>query len=379
MTRDKEPRDYIELVKRYGTPAKAIRGEEIAKSTFYDGLKNQKKAQSANRLGLNFCEVEEVIPEGQFVKATSIMYDADGNKKLQWIKTDQEQIDKETRFQSILEGLIDDIPKVAPKDYTHIASTNLCSAYIISDFHLGQFSSATETKDAWTLDSAFDCIINWFGKATAAAPHSKQAVLVDLGDFLHADGILPCTPSSGHVLDVDGRFRDVADMAITIFDYAIQALLDKHENVHVLIAEGNHNIDSSYWTTLAVSRRYEDEPRVTFDFSKTPYYAFQWGNTSLFFHHGHKKRIADVSRTLAGKFREIYGSTKYSYAHVGHMHHRELKECALMVVEQHSTLAAKDAHSERGGYSSERGASVINYHRDFGEVGRSCIRPEMLL
>lgn len=372
--------DYIQALKdANGNKSEAARILDVTRKKFRYNYDKQVKAQSATRLGLKFCEVEEVVPDGQYIKATSVMYDADGNKKLSWIKTDQEQIEKETRFKEILETLVEDIPRVTPRDYTRISSDNLCSLYVISDFHLGQYSSLEETGGEWSLDKAFDVIVNWINSATQQAPFSKQAVLCDLGDFLHADGLLPCTPSSGHVLDADGRFRDVADTAMTIFDYAIQALLDKHENVHIIIAEGNHNIDSSYWMTLAVSRRYEDEPRVTFDFNKLPYYAYQWENTSLFFHHGHKKRINTVAETLAAQFREMYGGTKYSYAHVGHLHHRELKETSLMVVEQHSTLAAKDAHSARGGYHSERGANVITYHKDFGEVSRACIRPEMLL
>lgn len=49
-----------------------------------------------------------------------------------------------------------------------------------------------------------------------------------------------------------------------------------------------------------------------------------------------------------------------------------------MVVEQHRTLAAPDAHASRGGWISGRDASVITYHRDYGYVGRVVISPEMV-
>ncbi len=74
----------------------------------------------------------------------------------------------------------------------------------------------------------------------------------------------------------------------------------------------------------------------------------------------------------------MFGRTKYSYAHMGHLHHIDVKENQMMVVEQHSTLAAKDAHSARGGYLSQRGASVITYSKHEGEVARATIRPEYL-
>lgn len=63
---------------------------------------------------------------------------------------------------------------------------------------------------------------------------------------------------------------------------------------------------------------------------------------------------------------------------MGHLHHVESKEDQLMIVEQHPTIAAKDAHATRGGYIAQRGASVITYSKSAGEVSRSTIRPEMI-
>ncbi|CBY88559.1 hypothetical protein [Pantoea phage LIMEzero] len=49
-----------------------------------------------------------------------------------------------------------------------------------------------------------------------------------------------------------------------------------------------------------------------------------------------------------------------------------------MIVEQHQTLAAKDAYASRGGWLSKRSASVITYHCEHGEVARLTISPDML-
>jgi hypothetical protein len=37
--------------------------------------------------------------------------------------------------------------------------------------------------------------------------------------------MLPLTPASKHVLDADGRFFDVIDVAIAAFDYMIEAFM----------------------------------------------------------------------------------------------------------------------------------------------------------
>ena len=63
---------------------------------------------------------------------------------------------------------------------------------------------------------------------------------------------------------------------------------------------------------------------------------------------------------------------------MGHLHHRDVKENSMMIVEQHTTLAAKDSFAARGGYLSKRGASQITYSKKYGEVARTTIRPEMI-
>jgi hypothetical protein len=123
---------------------------------------------------------------------------------------------------------------------------------------------------------------------------------------------------------------------------------------------------------------YENEPRVTVDTSPNTYYAIQHGLTALFYHHGHKKKFKDVDTVFAGRFREIYGSTKFAYGHTGHLHSDEMISTNLMKVERHETLAAPDAYAANGGWLSGRSAKVITYHKRFGEVGRITLTPEMV-
>ena len=105
---------------------------------------------------------------------------------------------------------------------------------------------------------------------------------------------------------------------------------------------------------------------------------FRHGDTVLFFHHGHKVRFDSIESVMVSRFRRDYGETSYAYAHVGHLHHQKIVESNCMVVEQHRTLAAKDAYAARGGWFSGRSANVITYHKQYGEVSRQSISPEML-
>jgi hypothetical protein len=49
-----------------------------------------------------------------------------------------------------------------------------------------------------------------------------------------------------------------------------------------------------------------------------------------------------------------------------------------MQIEQHRTLAPKDAYASSGGWMSGRDAKVITYHKERGEVSRLTISPEMV-
>ncbi|WP_325347183.1 hypothetical protein [Xylophilus sp.] len=167
-------------------------------------------------------------------------------------------------------------------------------------------------------------------------------------------------------------------MIIRTVRRVIDMLLQKHRHVHIIMAQGNHDPASSAWLREMLAAMYENEPRITVDNSPSLYYAYEWGSTAIFAHHGHKRGVNNVDATLAGKFREMYGRSKYAYAHIDHLHSDEGRKSGLMYVERHETLAAPDAYAAGGGWLSGRSAKIITYSKLHGEVSRLTLRPEMV-
>ena len=97
----------------------------------------------------------------------------------------------------------------------------------------------------------------------------------------------------------------------------------------------------------------------------------------LGFHHGHKVKMGSLQKIFSSepRFREMWGKAKQCYIHTGHMHHERVVEDAGAIVEQHPTLAGRDAYSARLGHVSLRGAKVITYHAVHGEIHRTTVRP----
>jgi biotin operon repressor len=304
----------------------------------------------------------------------------DGEPVLQWVKTKVDQQRAEDVYAEIIAGLQDKIPRakpVAAPSRRH--SPDLLNCFIVTDYHLGMKAWHEETRGQdWDTSIAERLLVDWFAAAIKAAPNAERAVFAQLGDFLHWDGMDAVTPASGNLLDADTRFQKMVRVAIRAIRQVVRLLLEKHASVHLIMAEGNHDPASSVWLRELFAAFYEDEPRVTIDLSPDPYYCLEHGDVSLFFHHGHKRKPANVDDVFVAKFRDVFGRTRHSYGHMGHWHHIEVKETNLMVVEQHRTLASSDAYASRGGWMSGRDAKCITYHQKFGEVGRVTVTPDMV-
>ena len=341
----------------------------------------QKRAAAEARQGYSPAhDMTHTVPDGYHVKGTSTLYDEDGKPRLQWVKSSINAERQAELMQEAIEAISEEIPREEPRQYTSDAlpESDLLNCFVITDFHLGALSWHDETGADWDIEIAEQTLVNWFQKAIELAPNAETAVLAQISDLLHWDGFDAVTPTSKHLLDADTRFPKLVRVAIRVLRRVIGMLLDKHPKLHIVMADANHDPVSQVWLREWISVLYELEPRVTVDTSPSPYNAYEFGDVALFMHHGHKRKVNNVSEVFAAQFREIFGRTKHAYAHMGHLHHIDVKENNLMIVEQHRTLAAADAYAARGGYLSGRDAKVITYHRQHGEVGRVTVSYDMV-
>ena len=325
-------------------------------------------------------DMVKTVPEGFSVKGTSTLYGDDGSVKQQWVKTQQDAARMQELMDAAMKGFAAEIPQSKPVAPPPVPlNSELLNQFVVTDYHMGMNAWPEETyDDPWDVHIAEETLAKWFDSAVALAPPAETAVFAQLGDFLHWDGMLPLTPTNHHVLDADTRLQKMIEVSVRALRRGTQTLLETHDHVHLIMAEGNHDPASSAWLRVLFTVLYENEPRVTVDTSPNPFYAYQFGDTSLFYHHGHTRTPKQAAEAFAAQFREVYGATRHSYGHLGHKHFDEAVETPLMMVEQHRTLAAKDAYAARGGWFSGRDAKVITYHRAYGQVGKQYISPEML-
>jgi len=319
------------------------------------------------------------VPDGHKIKGVSTFYNEDGLPVRQWVKS---QTDEQRQFEILierLEGAQSSLPKFKTTAAPKSCDKNLLTLLTITDFHLGMYAYEAETGDDWDVTIARDVFLNSIHDMIQAAPKAETGMLCQLGDFLHWDGILSVTPQSGHILDADTRYGKLVDLSMSVMTEAVKMMLRKFSKVVVVSAEGNHDISGSIWLRKHLKHLFDNEPRLTIIDNDFPYYAYLHGETMLAFHHGHKVKLANLHKLFASepRFREMWGKANYTYIHTGHYHHERVIEDGGAIAEMHPTLSGRDAYAARGGWVSRRGAKVITYDKNAGEVARITIRPRV--
>lgn len=370
-------REYIDAVNAHGSNQKAAAALGLTRRTVDKGISAAKAA--AARAGYSPEHGLTVpYPDGFLMGKATIQRGPKGIERI-WERMCADTERQRELMREAFAAMAEDLPReIAARFDGGPSNDDLLNCYVITDFHLGALSWAPETGASWDIDIAEQTMVAWFARAIEQSPNASTALLAQISDLLHWDGFDAVTPASKHLLDADGRFPKLVRVAIRVLRRIIRMLLAKHERVHIIMADANHDPVSQVWLREWLAVLYEDEPRVTVDTSPSPYNAYEFGKVAVFTHHGHKRKVTNVAEVFAAQFREIFGRTRYAYAHMGHLHHVDVKENNLMIVEQHRTLAAADAYAARGGWLAGRDAKVITYHREYGEVGRITVSFDMI-
>src|SRR6185312_10350779 len=264
------------------------------------------KAKAARR-GYAPGHFEHGIAPGFLMGKVTVQRAGDGTVERTWERQlpDQERLLE--ALQAAVEGMRGEIAPVAPIRAPAASRADLLTLYTFTDYHVGMLAWNKEGGDDWDLSIAEDMGTKAMAALVAGSPAAEHGVVNIQGDFLHWDGLTAITPQHGHVLDADGRFGKVVDVAIRLIRQLVAQALVKHPRVTLLICEGNHDLASSLWLRKLFAALYENEPRLTVHDSELPYYAIEWGGVMLGFHHGHLSKNEKLPALFAAHFREMWG------------------------------------------------------------------------
>jgi hypothetical protein len=358
-------------------------------------VKTGSQAQSARDLEISYRSIKEVVlrvrtyalrrgfdpqhdlthplPQGMGLARVSTNYNAEGEINQQWVISKPGDEAKEEAYRAFVEGLTDEIKPIKAVKHKSLKkqTDEIASAIIFGDAHLGSLAHALETNAVdHTLEAAVGDIEAAMDYLVEQASPSKEGWFINVGDFLHVCSSANTTVG-GTKQDVSANFSQVMRAGATVIKYAINKMLTKFEKVTVVNARGNHDGDAAFALNLIIEAYYEKEPRVTVLANDSKFNYIEFGKCLIGITHGDKINHSRLCGVMTRDQAPAWGRTTFRRWITGHFHHAQTKEHdAGVTIETFATLAPSDAWHASSGYGAESKATLITYHREYGEVMR---------
>jgi hypothetical protein len=316
-------------------------------------------------------DLTHVVPSPMVLRGTSTLYNKEGNVQLQWVKTKLDDLKAEEAMRAAIQVLSQAVDGLAPisKAPTY-ACEDLLVVYPLGDPHIGMYSWAKETGEAFDLDIAKRVTLGAVDRLVSSAPGASTAIILPLGDVFHSDDQTNVTPGHSHQLDVDSRFVKVLGIGIEVFRHMVLRALEKHDKVIVRFVAGNHDPHSIWALAFTIAAYFSKESRVEVDLSPSKFWFYRFGEVLIGSTHGDLTKTETLLGVMATDRAKDWGDTKYRYWYTGHVHHSAVKELPGVVCESFRTLAAKDAYAAGHGYRAGRDMVCIVHHKKYGEIER---------
>lgn len=366
-------RKYIEAINRCGSIRGAARELGLNFGTIRIALNSVRRKAAVFGYSPEHDLTRPVAPGQRLRGASSLYKRGEPEPVLQWVKTTADAQAQEQALRDWVQWLVKDARGALPASAAPAhADADLLAVYPLGDPHFGMYAWAQEAGDDFDLTEAERLTCGAIDRLVAAAPAAHTGLLLNLGDFFHADDSRNQTPNSGHALDVDSRYAKVLQVGLRAVVYCLRRMLEKHQRVEAWMMPGNHDPHASFALALALDAFFANEPRVQVDLSPALFKFREFGRVLIGAHHGHATKTADLPAVMAHDQAEAWGRTRYRYWYCGHIHHKfRDKEHPGVIVETFRTLAARDAWHSGKGYRAGRDAQLIVLHREFGEIQRT--------
>jgi hypothetical protein len=362
-------REYVALLAQYETFREAERAAGLSLDAISSSIRRLKTFAASK--GYAPGHFDQGVAPGNRMGKVTIQRAADGSVERTWERQHPEQESALEALREAVAGILEPsfacLPPVAEPA---VCDADLLTVIPMGDPHFGLLTWAEETGANFDLKIAERLTFDAVDRLATSGPNSETAMLLNLGDYFHADDGTNRTRRSSALLDVDGRFTKIARVGVAAMVRCIRRLLEKHRTVIVRNNRGNHDPHQADMLTIALEGWFHNEPRVTIESTASSFYYHSFGNTLIGSTHGDGAKLADLPLIMATDEPEKWAAAKFRVWHCGHFHHDQMKEHPGCVVETHRTLAAGDAWHRHSGYRSGRDMKAIVYHRLHGEVTR---------
>lgn len=364
-------KEIFEAVEKYGSNIAAAEALGISRGTVKSAIKRIKQ-KAASRGYAPAYNMTKTAPDGFVVGQTWTRYNADGEIERQTVHTKAEREKEAAAFLEAVRELAEPYRGASPKVAAPKRTIEDALAVIgIGDMHIGMLGWAHELDgDPFDLRICEDLYRAAFERAVSIAPAAKNALIIAVGDNFHMNSSDWLTPKSGHRLDGDSRFQKVITVGARVLRYAVEAAIQKHHHVTLIVELGNHDFDSSAGLALALSMYFENNPRVSIDTTPGRFHYYRFGKCFIGVTHGDTAKPPKLPLLMATRRPKDWGETVHRKWYTGHLHTEILRDYGGAVVETLATLSPKDAYAHEHGYDSTRKMIIDIWDKEHGRESR---------
>lgn len=318
------------------------------------------------------------MPAGQALRRGTFHLSADGKLRQQWLKTGRDEIDPAEFLAGLLDAFEEKVSPHEPTKAPVLVAEDSMTLLPLADLHLGMHVWGKDASENWDLKIARRVITNTVGAIVAQSQPSELGVILGGGDQTHANDGTNRTQASGHLLNVDGRFKKTSLESGLMWVDLVNIHLGVHRKVLIRILPGNHDPEASHSLAMFLLAWFRNDPRVEVDLDPSWFWFHRWGDVFSAATHGDKTPLVKLPSKMAVQMPELWGATKHRYGHGFHLHKAEkslLPEEDGVLLERHRTIIPSDNYAYDHSFLSGRSAQSISYDKKHGEVARVVRRP----
>lgn len=310
------------------------------------------------------------IPSPFTISRTTTLYGDEGQVRLRWV---QAKPDEDEKLRLLVEAVSTAIEAYEPLPRVKEArqyERDLLAILPMGDPHIGMYAWAGETGEDFDCSIAEANMRQAVQRLVDSTPPCETCIILNLGDFFHADNTDNRTARSGHSLDVDTRWARVLMIGVTLMIDCVNMALAKHGKVIVKNNIGNHDDHTSQALSVCMMHAFKDNPRVEIANPADPFFMYEFGRNLVVSTHGHMVKPAQMHGVVANYWPQEWGRTEHRYCYLGHFHHEKRVEEHGLITEIFNTLASSDAWHHASGYRAKRNMKALVLHKDDGEIQR---------
>ena len=370
-------REAINAVQEHGGVRPAARALGVTPKAI------RMRLQAAARKGHAPGHFENGTAPGYAMGKVTVQRGPNGQVERTW----ERQSPEATSLDGLLEQIDARAERITPmpeiKAPSQFGSEKLFNQISIFDGHIGANAWAPETGSGnWDLGIARDTILEGAMFLLDTMPAAQDCLVLIGGDFTEVDGYKPLTPESGHLLDADGRYPKIFEVAETVIEQIVCDALKRHRRVILRLQPGNHDKQTIFALRRVFFRVFRDNPRVTVDPSLRAYWAMLFGKSMIACHHGDKAKLEQLPLIFAADFAPMWGQATYRVCHSGHWHHEKSilslgREMTGMMMYQHPTIEQRNAWAADKGLIAARQLVGHTYHSGGGMTCATHYNPEI--